>query len=121
MVDGIQNAINPTGRQADLISNLWWLMFYVCTAVYIAVMIAVAMAVRKGRRQSDLNPVLNPEPKTETRKRNAVLSAVTLTTIILFVFLIYSFSTGRSLTAELDRKAGLSIEISARQWWWEVR
>ena len=96
-------------------------MFYVCSAVYLLVMIGLVVAIRKGTRHSDLNPVLNPSPQTETRKRNAVLSAVSVTVVILFVFLIYSYSTGRSLTADLGKKNGLSIEVTGHQWWWEAR
>ena len=118
---GIQNSINPAGPHAESLSRLWWLMFYVCSAVYVLVMIAVFVAIRKGTRKSDLNPVLNPSPQTETRKRNAVLSAVSVTVVILFVFLIYSYSTGRALTADLAQKNGLAIELTGHQWWWEVR
>ena len=118
---GIQNSINPAGPNAESLSRLWWLMFYVCSAVYLLVMIGLVVAIRKGTRHSDLNPVLNPSPQTETRKRNAVLSAVSVTVVILFVFLIYSYSTGRSLTADLGKKNGLSIEVTGHQWWWEAR
>jgi cytochrome c oxidase subunit 2 len=118
---GIQNSINPAGPNAESLSRLWWLMFYVCSAVYLLVMIGVAIAIRKGTRHSDLNPVLNPSPSTERGKRNAVLSAVSVTVVILFVFLIYSYSTGRSLTADLGQKNGLSIEVTGHQWWWEAR
>ena len=121
MLDGIQSATSPAGPHAESISRLWWLMFYVCTGVYLLTMIALGVAIKKGRRQPDLNPVLNPSPKTETNKRNAVLSAVTVTVFVLFVFLIYSFSTGRSLTADIAQKNGLTIEITGYQWWWEAR
>ena len=96
-------------------------MFWVTAAVYVLVMIAVVIAIRKGTRGRDLNPLLNLSPETETRRRNAVLSAVTVTVVILFVFLIYSYSTGRALTADLGKKNGLSIEVTGHQWWWEVR
>ena len=118
---GIQNSINPAGPHADNLSRLWWLMFYVCSAVFVLVMIALAIAIRKGTRRSDLNPILNLPRGQERRRRNVVLSAVTATVIILFVFLIYSFHSGRALTADLARKTGLSIEITAHQWWWEAR
>jgi cytochrome c oxidase subunit 2 len=120
-MNGIQNALNPAGPNAASLSNLWWLMFWVCSAVYVLVMIALAIAIRKGRRQTDLSPVLDISPQTNRRRRNAVISAGIVTTLVLFVFLIYSFSTGRSLTADLGQKNGLSIEVTARQWWWEVR
>ena len=121
MLDGIQSSLAPAGPNAESLSRLWWLMFYVCTAVYVLVMIALVFAIRKGTKQSDLNPVLNPSAQTENRKRNAVLSAVSVTVVILFVFLIFSFSTGRSLTADISQKNGLSIELTGYQWWWEVR
>ena len=118
---GIQNALNPQGPNATSLDRLWWLMFYVCTAVWVLVMIALVLAIRRGRRKSDLNPVLKFSTQTEQRKRNAVLSAVSVTVIILFVFLIYSYSTGRALTADLSQKNGLSIEVTGHQWWWEAR
>ncbi|HVF22329.1 MAG TPA: cytochrome c oxidase subunit II [Pyrinomonadaceae bacterium] len=121
LTGGIQDSLNSSGPNAASLERLWWLMFWVCAVVYVLVMIALFVAIRKGRRQSDLNPVLNPSPETETRKRNAVLSAVSATVVILFVFLIYSFSTGRTLTADLSQKSGLSIDVTAYQWWWDVR
>lgn len=118
---GIQNSINPAGPHAQNLSRLWWLMFYVCSAVFVLVIIALAIAVRRGSQKSDLNPVLDPPAEQESRKRTAVLSAVTVTVIVLFVFSLYSFSSGRSLTADLAQKNGLSIEVTAHQWWWEAR
>jgi cytochrome c oxidase subunit II len=121
MLDGIQSSIDPAGPHAESLARLWWLMFYVCSVVYVLVMVALAIAIAKGKRQSDLSPVLNPCSKVEKRKRNAVLSAVSVTAIVLFFFLIYSFSTGRSLTADIGQKNGLTIEITGYQWWWEAR
>ena len=37
---GIQNAVNPAGPQANNLSRLWWLMFIVCSIVFVGVMIA---------------------------------------------------------------------------------
>jgi cytochrome c oxidase subunit 2 len=39
----------------------------------------------------------------------------------MFVFLVASFSAGRSMTADLANKNGLNVEITGHQWWWEVR
>lgn len=121
MTGGIQSALNPAGPNAGSLSRLWWVMFYVNTAVYVLVLIALVIAIRKGRRQTDLNPVLKLPSQTDKNRRNAVVSATVVTIVVLFFFLIYSFSTGRSLTADMGQKNGLSIEVTARQWWWEVR
>ncbi|HEY0728313.1 MAG TPA: hypothetical protein VGD38_09610, partial [Pyrinomonadaceae bacterium] len=114
-MNGIQNALNPAGPHAASLSNLWWLMFWVCSAVYVLVLIGLAIAIKNGRRETDLNPVLNPRPKTERRMRNVVLSATIVTVAILFVFLLSSFQVGRSLTADIKNKNGLSIEVTGRQ------
>jgi cytochrome c oxidase subunit II len=119
---GIHNAINPAGPQAGNISKVWWLMFIVCSIVFLLVMIAVLLALRKRTPESDLAaPMLEPSAQQERQRRNVVITAVTLTVIVLFVFLLASYSAGRSMTAELDKKNGLAIEVTGHQWWWEVR
>jgi len=119
---GIQNALNPSGPQAENLSRLWWLMFTVCSIVFVLVIVAVLLALRNRTRDSEqAAPMLEPPREQELRRRNVVASAVGITIVILFVFLIVSFMAGRSMTAELANKNGLNIEINGHQWWWEVR
>jgi cytochrome c oxidase subunit 2 len=102
---GIQNAINPAGPYAGSINRLWWWFFITCSIVYVLVMIALLLALRKGTREPQpATPVLEPSLESERRRRNVVISAVTLTGIILFVLLIVNYLTGRSLTAEPERR-----------------
>jgi len=65
--------------------------------------------------------VLELSQEQVRRFRNVVIGAITVTVIILFVFLIASFSAGRSMTAELAHKNGLTVEVTGHQWWWEIR
>jgi cytochrome c oxidase subunit 2 len=120
---GIQNAINPAGPQANNLSRLWWLMFTVCSIVFVIVMIAVLLSLknRTGESLAALPALIDPPREEERRRWTVVLGATTLTVVILFVFLIASFSTGRSMSAELAHKNGLAIEVTGHQWWWEVR
>ena len=69
---GIQNAINPAGPQASNISEVWWLMFVVCSVVFVLVMIAVLLALRKRHPESQLDatPMLDPPPE-EDRAQSA--------------------------------------------------
>jgi cytochrome c oxidase subunit II len=121
--EGIHNAMNPAGPQAENISRLWWLMFTVCTAVFVVVMIAVLLALRKATTQPEIaeTPTLNPPVEQEQRRKNVIIAATTITVIILAVFLVASFSAGRSMTAGIEHKKGMTIEIIGHQWWWEVR
>jgi len=121
---GLQSAINPAGPQANHISKLWWLMFYVSAAVFVLVMIFLFLAIAAGRRHAalaDNAPELMPSSESERKKHNLVVSATVLTTVILFIFLLESFLVGRGLTAELAHKQGVVIEVTGHQWWWEVR
>ena len=119
----IQSALHPSGPQAERLSNLWWLMFWVCTMVFVLVMIALLFALKNRTTESQLMlpPILTPAIAPERKRRNVVISSVIVTVVILFVFLVVSFSVGRSLTAELAHKNALTIEITGHQWWWEVR
>lgn len=119
---GIQNAINPTGPIAENLSRLWWLMFTVCSIVFVLVMIALLLSLRRATAEAaDRTPILEPSEESERRRRNVILTATTITVIILFVFLIASYSSGRSLRLNDPTKNGLSIELTGHQWWWEVR
>ena len=119
---GIQNSVNPAGPQADRISHLWWLMFYVCSVVFATVVIFTVIALRnRSTQQNSVPPLLNPSKKIEGRRQRIILGATAITCLILLVFLVDSFLVGRSLTAELAHKNGVTIEITGHQWWWEVR
>jgi cytochrome c oxidase subunit II len=119
---GIQNSINPAGPNAENISRLWWLMFIVCSIVFLLVLITVLLSLRNRTVEAaDRVPELEPSKESERRRRNVVISATTITVIVLFVFLIASYSSGRSLRLNDPTRNGLSIELTGHQWWWEVR
>jgi cytochrome c oxidase subunit 2 len=119
---GAQSALDPAGPQAGRISQLWWLMFYVCSAVFLLVSLAVLYAIfrrRKGAENNSDAPDISPEPKREERMIRVVLVAVGITLAILSIFLVGSFTTGRALYSPQDEQA-LSIKITGQQWWWDV-
>jgi cytochrome c oxidase subunit II len=119
---GVQTSINPAGPQAQKLSSLWWFMFYVCAAVFVAVMIALLVAIAKRTRADQPGePIVHPEPGPERKRRNIVIAAVALPVTTMFVLLVVSFSVGHSMTAELANKNAFTIEVTAHQWWWEVR
>jgi cytochrome c oxidase subunit 2 len=120
---GLQSVLNPSGPQSEHISRLWWLMLITCTIVFILVMILLFVAVVKGRKGfADPNAPPEKETKQSERRRGVVVAVATAVTIaILFVFIVDSFFVGRGMTAELDRKQGINIEVTGHQWWWEVR
>ena len=120
--NGIQNAINPAGPNAQNLSRLWWLMFIVCSIVYVLVIIAMFLSLR-GRTQeaAERGPVLHLSSDSERRRQITVILATAITVVILFVLLLASYTSGRALNLNDPTKNGLSIELTGHQWWWEAR
>src|SRR5688572_21410934 len=88
---GVQSALDPAGPQAERISRLWWLMFWVCLVVFAAVIVALGYALRRGRRRE----APDNSPEAESRTTKIIVGSLAVTVIILFLFMIADFSTGR--------------------------
>jgi len=119
---GSQSILNPAGPNAGNVSRLWWLMFYVCAGVFLLVIAFLTAAlVRTPRKTNKLAhaPDTEPDARRERRMRGVVTGAVVSTVIILFVFLVASFITSRSLYALADPN-NLRIKVNGQQWWWQV-
>src|SRR5919198_3361960 len=76
---GPQAVLEPAGTQARHIGGLWWLFFYVLSAVWVLVMIATLLSVFYGRRNREESgpravegepplPEVLPDPASERRK-----------------------------------------------------
>jgi len=104
-----QSALDAAGPQSAAIEWLWWLMFVISTAVFVGVMIALAWAVR---RRGD-------HPASDAIMTRWVTGATALTVVVLFIWLAASVSVGRaSGTPQL--KDAVTINITGRQWWWQL-
>jgi cytochrome c oxidase subunit 2 len=109
----ITDGVTP---QAALIESLWWLLFAVCTAVFVVVIgLFLWAAVRAARR-----PRAEHDAATERRLATGVGDAVGVTVAILLFLLVASLRTGRALSA-LGAEHPLEIEVTGHQWWWEIR
>jgi cytochrome c oxidase subunit II len=108
----IQSALHPAGPGAASISQLWWLMFWTCTAVYIVVLAALWTGVRRARRSS-------AAPSSERGLTRSVAAATGMTVVLLFGLLFASVITGRAI-ASIGSAESLVIEVTGNQWWWNV-
>jgi cytochrome c oxidase subunit II len=105
---GHHSALVPAGPQAARIGHLWWLMFWVCSAVFLLVMAALAVGL-----------VREEQPGRQGTTR-VVAGAAVVTALILFVFLFASTGTGRAI-ASLSRHDAMTVVVTGHQWWWEVQ
>src|SRR5438309_838637 len=117
--DVMQNALQPAARESGYIANLWWLYFWILTAVFVAVAIATFIAIsRRSSIEDENNIISDAPPATNSRTTTVVTSCVIGTVIILFALLVIDFFTGNKIYAEPDSNA-LAIRVRGHQWWWE--
>jgi cytochrome c oxidase subunit II len=104
-----QSILDPAGPQAASVEELWWLIFWISTAVFVIVMAVLAQAVlRSGHFQS-----------SDTALTRSVIAGAGATVVTLFVWLIASVWAGRAIASPKMSDA-VTINVTGRQWWWQL-
>jgi len=106
------------GAAGDRIAGHWRLHLWIALVVLIGVVVFLLDAMR--RRATGAAGVLRPDAASERRLTVGVSVAVGLTAVALLVLLVASVATGRSLGILGAETPAVTIEITGRQWWWDV-
>ena len=118
-----QSVLDPAGPAAAHIARLWWVLFWLTTAVFILTIAFLAWGFVRGpkRRSShgDRRCYRRPDARTDRALAGSVAMAVAATVVILFVVLVASFWTERAASA-LGAPSAVTIDITGYQWWWAV-
>jgi cytochrome c oxidase subunit 2 len=117
LVQQAHTTLSPASPQARLIDRLGSSMFVVAAVVFVLVVVALLWAAFRRRDAAEPIP---EDPRHDRPMRTAVLLATGVTIAVLFVFLIYDVSVGRTMTANPGKNA-LQIRVTGHQWWWEVQ
>lgn len=104
-----QSMLDAAGPQSAAIAWLWWLILFITTGVFVVVMVVLAVAVRRRSLQ----------PSSEATMTRWVIAASAATVAILFAWLVASVSVGRA-TAAPQMADAVTINITGRQWWWQL-
>src|SRR5689334_19922352 len=120
---GNQSPLDPAGVQAERISGVWWLYFWITAAVYLAVIVVMFLAVLIGmRRAAPTVPLTVSESDPHERRRARVIIGLLIATAaVLFLLMVQDFRSGRAIASlgggtDAIRK----IRVTGHQWWWEV-
>lgn len=118
----MRSALMAAGPQAGHIAGLWWLMFWVCLAVFVLVIVALMIAFWRGRglRSAWVSPLTHLDPRREHRIGLTVVICVAITVVVLLVFLVADAITGHRL-ALLAADNALTIRLTGYRWWWRVQ
>ncbi len=124
---GNPNALDPRGEGAARIAGLWWLMFWLGTAVFVLVLVVLAVAVvgsrrrRRGRAEPD-DPTLAPPPEGERSAHRLVVGlGIVMPLVILLPVMVHTFRVGADLSPVHEGGTDLTIEVIGHQFWWEIR
>ncbi len=103
----LQSVLHPAGADAAVISQFAWVLFGAATVIFVAVMALMALSLRDNTRP--LRPGLW-----------IAGAGVAFPVLVLSALLAWSTWRSAQLVPQSSR-AALSISVTARMWWWEVR
>ena len=113
-----QNSLNPAGPQARQIDDLFWLVFWIATAVFVLVMaVLIYSIVRYRYREGRDRPVKQVHGNTRLEIVWTIIPAV-----ILAAIAVPTLATIFDLRSEPSpEENALQVEVIGHQWWWEFR
>jgi cytochrome c oxidase subunit 2 len=116
-----RGALAPAAAESSRIDQLFWVFHWLSWAIFAGVVVTTLIAYLRGHKRSDAElEELSRDPALERRMGRAVAASTVVSVAILIGLLVASVASGRSLS-DLGRDVPLSIEVTAHQWWWEVR
>jgi cytochrome c oxidase subunit 2 len=116
---GHHHVLHPAAPQASNIEWLYWVIFGVLTAVFVLMIAGFTWAGAKtGVAASHPLPIME-DKEGDHRARWVVGLAMGVTVITLFVILVISVVTGKRIHGPTSKNP-VTIQVTARQWWWEI-
>jgi cytochrome c oxidase subunit 2 len=113
---GDSSIVSPKGSAARSVTDLWWPMLAVATAVFVFVTGMLLLAAARGRRKTEEQAQATPrwgEPFI-------VVAGVVVSGAILVGFFLFSLAKVQALE-DAGRRSKLTVSVVGHDWWWEVR
>jgi cytochrome c oxidase subunit 2 len=111
---GNQSMFNPQGPGARSIANLGWLLFAICTVVYVLVLGTMFLALARRRHAAD------DSAQTTGSLTRSVTIATVLTAVTLVALTVATVVAERGLITPSGPGA-INVAVVGHQWWWEFR
>jgi cytochrome c oxidase subunit 2 len=113
--EGAPSTLDAKGEGASRIEGLWWVLFWIATAVFVAVLALLVFSIARARRREE-------EIKREVPRGELfiVLAGVVFPTVVLTAVFVLSLRDMASLSTT-GRQARMTIEVIGHNWWWEAR
>jgi cytochrome c oxidase subunit 2 len=115
-----QSAFGDAGVENRQFQNLFWIFLAICAVMYLLVIVFLIAGVLRRRRENANDVEAGKHHESHPLMRAGLIGWSALITTGLAALAIASFLTDRSM-ANAAAHEGLSITVTANQWWWDVR
>ena len=121
MSSGFQTALGGQALESSNFISLFTIFMIVCTIMYVLVVGALLLAILRRRKDEGELTVEAGKHEADTPfVRSALVGWIGLIGIGLVGLTIASFFTDRS-NASVAANPQLTINVTANQWWWDVK
>jgi cytochrome c oxidase subunit 2 len=116
---GDQSALDPKSRASSDIATLWWWMFVIACVVFAGALGLLAIAWLRRRRTG--LPVVEEERPRLNLGLVLVFGIGIPIVVNVTLFVIANFVVIKQTEAPAAASTPLTIEVTGRQWFWDVR
>ena len=113
--DSSPSILDPKGTVAHQESDLFWIMLFLATLVFVAVEFWLIFAIVRYRARPNA-----PEPRQIHGNNTVELIWTIAPAIVLFILLAFTIKTMFAL-AEPSAPNTLEVKAIGHQWWWEFQ
>jgi cytochrome c oxidase subunit II len=114
---GNQSALDPRGKQAEVLAGLFWTFTIILALVWFVTMVGLLLAILRRRLREE------PAERRGVAQRQiwlAFYGALISTTAILIGLSVLSVG-GQAAIYRREGTAVVTIKVIGHQWWWQVR
>jgi len=110
-----QSSLNTQSVEAEQIDQLWELVFWIATAVFVIVEAALVVSIIRFRARPDDDT----EPKQTHGNTRLEIVWTIIPAVILAVIAVPTMRTLFDLREPAEGPDVLTVEVTGHQWWWE--
>jgi cytochrome c oxidase subunit 2 len=116
---GAHSILHPVSPQGAQIEWLYWVIFWICFAVYVLMIFGFTTAAAKSYSVDREPPPIIEDEEGDRKSSWFVGSAVAVTVLTLFVVLGFSVAKEKPVQGT-PKTDSVTIQVTGHQWWWEV-
>ena len=107
--------LNTAGQGARDVADLWWLMFWLATAVFILVFALLLVGIARKRDGDERDGGLS----RQGRHRMVLLGGIVMPIVVIAIVFVTSSRTLLGF-ADLRESSDVVVDVVAHQYWWEI-